>query len=416
MSTLALHGAAPAVTLPQPHFPWPIITRETEEAVIRQLRTSISIYDRSGIIEKLESEFARRHSCPYALATSSGTAALHSAFFAIGIGPRSRVLCPNYTFLATVTPLMSLGAQPIFCDSGADGNVTAKEIEKHAADRDIAAVVITHMWGLPCDMPSIKAYCTDHNIPLIEDCSHAHGATTAGQPVGTFGDISVWSLQGQKTVTGGEGGVLLTPHRELYERAVLLGHYNKRSYQDIPANSDLAPFRLTGFGLKLRAHPIAMAIAHQQLQHLDEWLAQRALYASSIIQLLKRYPFARPPDLTDKTSSWYRLSFTVNPAVVDSKRVIEALHAEGASGFENLGSTRPLSEQRLFQEPWRAFKWYRSEDYEPPDPAAFPVSNAYYEYSIRLPIASLPTEGALMSQYLHALEKVLDSIQEGALQ
>jgi dTDP-4-amino-4,6-dideoxygalactose transaminase len=397
-----------------PHFPWPIITPETEAAVIRQLHRTVSIYDRSGIIEEFESEFARRHKIPFALTTSSGTAALHSAFFALGIGPGSKVLCPNYTFLATVTPLMSLGAQPIFCDSDADGNLDPNELEKYRED-DIAAVVVTHMWGLPSSMPAIHAFCRRSNIRLIEDCSHAHGATVAGQSVGTFADIAVWSLQGQKTITGGEGGILLTSHRDVYERATLFGHYNKRCFQEVPATSSYADMRLTGFGLKLRAHPLAIAIAGQQLEHLDEWLKQREEFATEMRDVLKRYPFIRPQDLCDRTSSWYRLCFTVDPERISAARVLQALRAEGATEFDGLGSTQPLSGQALFQEPWRAFPWYQPETYSRPDPKAFPHSIAYHNNSIRLPMASRPCDRTLMEQYLAALDKVLGAISAGAL-
>lgn len=414
MKTLALYGGSPAVTMKPPHFPWPIITRETEEAVIQQLHDTVSIYDRSGVIARFESEFAQRHMSAFALLTSSGTAALHSAFFSLGIGPGSKVLCPNYTFLATVTPLMSLGAQPIFCDSDADGNVDPKEIEKYR-EGDIAAVVVTHMWGLPCDMTTIASVCRRRDIRLVEDCSHAHGATVGAQSVGTFGDVAIWSLQGQKTITGGEGGILLTPHRHVYERAVLFGHYNKRCFQEVPGNSPYAKMRLTGFGLKLRAHPLAVAMARQQFHHLDEWLEQRDEFATEVRDVLQRYAFIRIPDLANRTSSWYRLCFTVEPSRISAASVVKALHAEGATEFDSLGSTQPLSDHMLFQEPWRAFPWYRAETYVRPDPTTFPNSIAYHNNSIRMPIASRAEDKLLMTQYVESLDKVLGSVQAGAL-
>jgi dTDP-4-amino-4,6-dideoxygalactose transaminase len=140
------------------------------------------------------------------------------------------------------------------------------EIEKKITDKT-KAIVVTHMWGIPCDMDAITVIAKKHNLRLLEDCSHAHGAKFNEQKVGTFGDAAVWSLQGQKTVTGGEGGILLTDDGEIHTRALLLGQYNKRCKQEIPRDHPLYQYALTGFGLKLRAHPLAIAMADQQFDH-----------------------------------------------------------------------------------------------------------------------------------------------------
>ena len=98
------------------------------------------------------------------------------------------------------------------------------------------AVIVTHMWGHPCSMDKIKDFCRQHKLYLVEDCSHAHGARFKNKCVGSIGDIGAWSLQTQKIVSAGEGGVLLTNNRKYYDWAQLLGHFNKRSMQEIKKN------------------------------------------------------------------------------------------------------------------------------------------------------------------------------------
>src|SRR5690606_17375189 len=115
-SSLALLGAAPSVTTPGPHFTWPPITEETTKAVTDQLAAGISIYDRSGVIEELEDALASYHGVRHAVLTSSGTAALYSMYAACELGPGMEVIVPAYTFFATVTPLLHLGAVPVLAD------------------------------------------------------------------------------------------------------------------------------------------------------------------------------------------------------------------------------------------------------------------------------------------------------------
>lgn len=129
--------------------------------------------------------------------------------------PGDEVISPTYTFYATVTPMVFTRAKPVFADRKEDGNIDPWEIEKKITDKT-KAIVVTHMWGIPCDMDTITAVAKKHNLRLLEDCSHAHGAEFDGQKVGTFGDAAAWSLQGQKTVTGGEGAILLTDDEEIH--------------------------------------------------------------------------------------------------------------------------------------------------------------------------------------------------------
>ena len=139
---------------------------------------------------------------------------------------RDQVIAPAYTFPATASPFAFDGIAVIFADADAYGNVTAAAIADRMAP-NVRAVIVTHMWGSPCAMDEIAAYCRARGLLLLEDCSHAHFASWHGARVGTLADMAVFSTN-QKAVTTGEGGILVTRHDRLRELALLYGHYNKR--------------------------------------------------------------------------------------------------------------------------------------------------------------------------------------------
>src|SRR3989344_9387912 len=153
-SKLAINGGEKAVNLDRQHYVWPPITERTKKAVLKQLEESISIYDRSGIIERLEDKFAHYHGKNHALLTNSGTSALHSMFVGANLRGGDEVICPAYTFFATVTPLFFTGAIPVLADCKEDGNIDPDDIEKRITE-NTKGIIVTHMWGIPCDMDPI---------------------------------------------------------------------------------------------------------------------------------------------------------------------------------------------------------------------------------------------------------------------
>jgi len=281
-SVLAILGGPKTIKQKGPHFIWPSITDRIEKAVIKQLYKTISIYNRSGVFLEFENAFAKYHNRKYALLCNSGTNAIHSMFVAAGFKKDDEVICPAYTFFATVTPLLFTGAKPVLCDCDENGNIEPDEIRKKITSKT-KGVIITHMWGVPCQMDKIVRICKENNLLFLEDCSHAHGAQYKRKVVGSFGDLAVWSLQGAKIVSGGEGGILLTNNKEFYYKALLLGHYNKRCLQEIPQTHPLSKYAVTGMGLKYRAHPLAIAIAFELFRNLNRYLSIKAFFAKKLL-------------------------------------------------------------------------------------------------------------------------------------
>lgn len=413
LEKLAINGGEPAIkSNGTPHYVWPVITGDVEKAVLAQLRKEVSIYNRSGVFAQFEDEFKKYHDRKFALVTSSGTAALFGAYEALALKPGDEVICPNYTFFATASPAIYTGAKLVFVDCGDDGNVDPAEIEK-AITKKTKAVVVTHMWGIPCDMPRIKALCEKHKISLIEDCSHAHGAKVDGKRVGTFGDIAIWSLQAQKIITGGEGGIFLTDNEEFYIRAQLQGQYNKRCRDEIPQSHPLYKFALTGFGLKLRAHPLAIAMALQQFRQLDKWLDCKNKYAARFVEAISKYEFLRPPLFENKVPSWYAFVFHFAPGVIPNltiERFMELLKAEGLVEADRPTSTCPLSDLPLFATPWEAMpRLYQAPPHSVP-PATYPRSDRFFGTAIKLPVWAFPEDEQMVNSYIHGLTKVCDAI------
>lgn len=313
-------------------YNWPPHVEELGNAVKNYIDSGkpISISDHAGVLKELEDKFATLHNRKYALAVSSGTMALCSAFFAIGIEEGDEIICTAVSFHATVSSAKLWGAKIVFCDVEEDtGNIDVEKIENLITPRS-KAVVTNDQWGHPCDKERILEICKRHNLKYIEDCSHAHFSAYKGKYSGTFGDVACWSFQGKKFLTGGEGGILLTDNFDIYERAVLLGHYSWRSIRTV-RNEDYKKLAVTGFGLKLRMHPLAAVMILYELENCcQEWLKSRHetlhYFEKRLLESTPLLPMAKRKYVTSM-GAWYgfypRYDFSKNN--VDRNDFVEYL-------------------------------------------------------------------------------------------
>ena len=414
LQPLAIRGGPPSVTMPRPHFKWPVVTERTKRAILAQVEHEVSIYDRSGIFEVFEDRFANYHDRKRSLVCNSGTSALFGAFEGLHLGPGDEVIVPAYTFFATASPLMYLGVTPVFCDCDCEGNVDPSRLPALLTERT-KAVVVTHMWGMPCDMPKIAEFCQRSKLKLVEDCSHAHGALIDGRKVGTFGDAAVWSLQGKKIVTGGEGGILLCDDDEIYYRALLQGQYNMRCRQEIPKDHPLQKYSLTGFGLKLRAHPFAIAMANEQFDHLEGWIEKKNEFAAMLTDTLRPFPFISTPQHVRRRPSWYAYMFRYFPgnAMPSVQDFFAALRAEGMDEIDQPGSTRPINNLPLFTKPEEALpRLYRGNELANASPEC-QNAETFFRSAIKLPVWAHESDRAVVLEYCNALRKVCSYVAQG---
>ncbi|MEV0135511.1 DegT/DnrJ/EryC1/StrS family aminotransferase [Dactylosporangium sp. NPDC050688] len=411
---LALLGGTP-VAGAAPAWTWPPIDQDDARVLGEMaLRGELSYYGREGCVRDLEDRFAEYIGVPHALATTSGTTALHSAYFGLGLGPGDEVLAPTYTFLATVMPLFVVNTVPVLVDADPHtGNIDPADIERHITART-RAIVVTHVWGNPVDMPAVMDIADRHGLRVIEDCSHAHGAKCAGRKVGSFGDVAVFSLQGKKLVAAGQGGLMLTRHREVFERAVLLGHFKVRAEQQVHSPA-YRPYVETGFGLNYRMHPLAGAIALRQFDRLEEYIAGRRHNFDYLTAELADLPGVRPPAAGAHVDRqvYYSYKPRYRPEELDGLPVdvfVAALRAEGVP-VERYRAV-PLHQERIFQDPSPPLlshgdpqrfaggadrRVYRTGD--------LPQSEAYAADLLSLPAYTEP-DRALMDRFAAGFRKV----------
>jgi perosamine synthetase len=405
---LALLGGKPVVTEPT-DFIWPPIKPEDISSITALLqRREISYYGREGEVAALESEFAQRIGVPFALTCSSGTAALHSAFFGLGLKSGDEVIAPTLTFLSTVMPLFVVNATPVLVDCEArTGNIDPAAIEMSITPRT-KAIVVVHLNGHACDMTPILDIARRRNLRVVEDCSHAHGAQWNGVEVGGLGDVSIFSLQASKLVAAGQGGILLTADQQIFERAVMLGHFRMRAFDDVHS-TQYRPFAATGYGLNYRMHPLAAALARRQFQDLDSYVEGRNANLESLSQGLNGVPGVEPPvrkAYATRHSYYGYKPLYASEALdgLDRRVFIRALRAEGAPVEDS--TSLPLHLEALFQVRDDHSRTYgREPNRRVYAKGVFPNAEDHAERALRIPTYTDPRP-LLVEQIIAAFDKV----------
>jgi dTDP-4-amino-4,6-dideoxygalactose transaminase len=266
---------------------------EEEARVAYEMTLRNELSGGTPVVREFEAAWRDWTGLKHALTVFNGTAALYSAMYGLGVGPGDEVICPAYTWICTISPAVFLGARPVFCESDPDYMVLDPEDVRRRITPKTRAIVAVHLWGWVCDMDALMKISEDTGIPVIEDCSHAHGALCKGKPAGSIGRAGCWSLQGSKPVSAGEGGVLATNDTDLFERACLVGQVNRIVGMDL-ATERYREYQPLGTGMKLRAHPLGIGIASVQLRKLPELNEGRRRYVEAIEAGLAEIPGVRP--------------------------------------------------------------------------------------------------------------------------
>jgi 8-amino-3,8-dideoxy-alpha-D-manno-octulosonate transaminase len=222
---LAIEGGVPVRSKPlPPMFPGGMMIGEEEKQAVMAVlddKTLFRFYGPSPTpsrVAALERRFAAYMGAKYALAVSSGTAALHCGLIGLGIGTGDEVIVPAYTFIASATAVIAAKAVPIIAEVDDSLTLDPFDIERHVTRRT-KAIMAVHMRGAPCDLDSIMEIARRRGLMVIEDVAQADGASYHGRRLGTFGEVGAFSLQYHKVITTGEGGMLLTNEQTIYDRA-----------------------------------------------------------------------------------------------------------------------------------------------------------------------------------------------------
>jgi dTDP-4-amino-4,6-dideoxygalactose transaminase len=330
-------------------FTWPIVTDRHEKAVLEVLRGR----KMSGIeiTKEFEKKYAEMLGRKYALAYNNGTAAILGAMYGMGIGLGDEVICPSITYWASVAQAYSLGATPVFADIDPETLcIDPKDIEPRITPRT-KAIVVVHYAGMPAEMDAIMKIAAEHDLKILEDASHAHGALYKGKQVGTFGKAAAFSMMTGKSLAIGEAGILFTDDRRIYERALLFGHYIRH---DEISLEELKPFAgLPCGGAKHRIHQLSSAFGLEQLELYPKQMAEidKAMnYFCDLLEDIAGIKPIRPAKDTNTTKGgWYYPHFKYIAEELGGlslSRFSQAVVAEGS--ICNPGCNKPLHLHPLF--------------------------------------------------------------------
>ena len=333
MSKLAINGGPKAVQTDRGDiFTWPIITEEDEQAILEVLRErKMSATD---VTQEFEKEYAQWHGVEYALGHNTGTASLHAAMFACDVGVGDEIICQSMTYWASALPAFSLGATVVFAEMDPNTlTLDPKDLE-HRITHRTKAIMTVHYCGYPTDMDPIMEIAEKHGIKVIEDVSHAHGGLYRGRLVGTIGHVGAMSLMSGKSLACGEGGILTTNHREIYEKALAFGHYGRTGELTIPELKQFAG--LPQGGHKYRMHQMSSAMARVQLRHYKERTSEIQKAMNYFWDLLEDVPGVkahRPSAGSNSTmGGWYAAHGLYVPEELgglDIGKFCQAVSAEG---------------------------------------------------------------------------------------
>lgn len=335
MSKLAILGGQKAVATEQGElFSWPIINKAMEQTIVNVLRERKMSGD--GITKEFERKFADWHGVKYGLGFNNGTASLQGAFFGIGLGCGDEIIAPSITYWATCLPALALGCRVVFADiDPATLCLDPKDIEKRITKRT-KAIVVVHYLGMPADMDAIMAVAKKHNLKVVEDVSHAHGALYKGKIVGSIGDAAGYSLMTGKSFAIGEGGIMLTNDRKVYERAIMWGFYERHGDVQDPELKKGAGIPWGGY--KYRMHQMSAAVGLEQLKKYPKEMAEIDKSMNYYWDLLEGVPGVkalRPPKESKSTmGGWYAAHGHYIPEELNGlsvARFCEAVQAEGSS-------------------------------------------------------------------------------------
>ena len=251
-------------------------------------------------IYRFQNDFARYQDTKFALATSSCTGAIHLALMALGVKAGDEVIVPDITWIASVEPVLYIGAKPVFVDVLSDSWCIDPEKIKVAITSKTKAIIPVHLYGNVCEMDEIMAIAKAHNLAVIEDAAEALGSEYKGKKAGSIGDAGVFSFHGTKTMTTGEGGILVTNNEAVFEKAKILNDHGRN-----PKDPEIKMFWMRDYGYKYKISNLQAALGCAQISRIEELVGRKREIFNSYKELLKGLPgYMNPEPEGTKNSYW----------------------------------------------------------------------------------------------------------------
>lgn len=312
----------------------PIIADEEVEEVIKVLRSGFIA--QGPKVAEFEENFAEYIGVKHAVASSSGTTALHLALLAAGVGPGDEVITTPFTFAATGNSILYVGAKPVFVDIDHETyNLDPEKIEKEVTDKT-KVIMPVHLYGQPADMDPIQEIADEHELIIIEDAAQAHGALYNGKKTGSLGDMGCFSFYPTKNMTTSEGGIITTNNEEMAEKArVLRAHGESERYTHVV------------LGYNFRMTDIAAAIGIVQLKKLEKFNEKRIKNAKYLTEQIDKINGIKPPYVLNYVKHVFH-QYTVR---VEKSKRDELMNFLNRSGIgTGIHYPKPIYQQKLYQE------------------------------------------------------------------
>lgn len=409
MGKLALKGGPrEAERLRELVPPWPIYDEEDEKAVVEVVRSRrwCRLYLGSKA-EMFERMFAEYHQAKYGIAVANGTVALELALKTVGVGIGDKVIVPAVTFIATASAVSEVGAIPVFADVDPETATISAESIRENIDGKTKAVIGVHYAGYPINFDEILPIVKKYDLALIEDAAHAHGSEWRGRKVGAIGDMGGFSLQESKTLTAGEGGIVLTNDDKLAERARLIHNIGrvlgKPGYMHFILSSN---YRLSEIQAGLLISQMRRLREHVELKHeTGEYLASKLRKVGGV------EPLKRDDRVTKR--GYYFFVIRYDPEEfhgLPKEEFIRALNAEGVPAGAGYGM--PLYRQPAFKR--ENLRGVFPEGWSIPDYESLnlPGAEEYCRREVTLPHQVLLGGKAAADLIVAAIEKIKKNVEE----
>jgi len=295
-------------------------------------------------VQSLEQEWNEYYGCRYSVSMNSATSGLYASIGALEIGYGDEVIVSPYTMSACAIAPMIYGAIPVFADVDNLGSLDSLSIEKLITPRT-KAILVVHQFGIPADMDEIMDIAKKYNLKVIEDCAQAHGAKYKGKYVGTIGDIGIFSLNVNKTIQSGEGGVCVTNDKDLHYRLSLIRNHGEAVVEGAKYDNIT---NIAGFNYRMTE--LQAAVGRVQFAKLDKLNIERLKLIEQLNSGLEEFEFLVTPQEKDNCKSTYYvypLRFLPKVAGIKREEFVKAINAEGINFFQ--GYVKPLYTQPVYQ-------------------------------------------------------------------
>lgn len=306
-----------------------------EKKYVDECLDSTWISSKGEFIKRFEDQFSQFVGVRHATSVSNGTVGLHLALVALGIGHGDEVIVPSFTYIASVSTIAHTGATPVFVDSLKETwQMDPADVRRRISPRT-KAIMVVHLYGHPCEMDELTKIAKEHNLFMIEDCAEAFGSKYNGRHVGDFGDIAAFSFYGNKTITTGEGGMVVTNNEALFEKAYHLKMHGVAKHREYWHDE---------LGFNYRMTNICAAIGLAQLERTEEKIARKREIVGLYNAALTGLPVEPHGEHTRVFHSYWMYSILMSTAELrDALR----LHLAGA-GIETRPTFYPVHTMPMY--------------------------------------------------------------------